>query len=119
MAKGQTVLIVDPETDFLEWAVKQLTAVELRVISSTRSDDALRLAQRERPIHLSKFPILATVPVRFRNGCETSELFRLCSDKSLSATARQILRAAFLNAQVQTSVPRSAKPGENSEDQNS
>jgi len=49
MAKGQTVLIVDPETDFLEWAVKQLTAVELRVISSTRSDDALRLAQRERP----------------------------------------------------------------------
>jgi two-component system nitrogen regulation response regulator GlnG len=49
MAKGQTVLIVDPETDFLEWAVRQLTAVELRVISSNRSDDAIRLAQRERP----------------------------------------------------------------------
>jgi two-component system nitrogen regulation response regulator GlnG len=49
MAKGQTVLIADPETDFLEWAVRQLTAAELRVISTTQADDALRLAQRERP----------------------------------------------------------------------
>jgi hypothetical protein len=33
----------------------------------------------ERPIHLSKFPVLATIPKRFCNDCETSELFRLHS----------------------------------------
>ena len=49
MAKGQTVLIVDPETDFLEWAIKQLTAAELRVISATRADQALTLFARESP----------------------------------------------------------------------
>ena len=49
MAKGQTVLIVDSETDFLEWAVKQLTAAELRVISATRADQALTLFSRESP----------------------------------------------------------------------
>ena len=35
--------------------------------------------QRERPIHLSQFPILAAMPKRFGNDCETSELFRLGS----------------------------------------
>ena len=49
MAKGQTVLVVDAETDFLEWAVKQLTAAELRVISATRADQALTLFSRESP----------------------------------------------------------------------
>ena len=44
MAKGQTVLIVDPDTDFLGWAVKQLTAAELRVLSATRADEALTAA---------------------------------------------------------------------------
>src|SRR5262249_15639067 len=37
------------------------------------------LAERERPIHLSKFPVLAAMPKRFCNDCETSELFRLGS----------------------------------------
>jgi two-component system nitrogen regulation response regulator GlnG len=49
MAKGQTVLIVDPETDFLEWAVKQLTAAELRVLSATRADEALAIFGKEAP----------------------------------------------------------------------
>src|SRR5262249_54228957 len=29
--------------------------------------------------HLSKFPVLAAMPKRFCNECETSKLFRLCS----------------------------------------
>ena len=49
MPKGQTVLVVDPDTDFLAWAVKQLTAAELRVLSATRADDALAIFKRESP----------------------------------------------------------------------
>ncbi len=49
MAKGQTVLVVDPDTDFLAWAVKQLTAVDLRVLSTTHADEAQKIAQREHP----------------------------------------------------------------------
>jgi DNA-binding NtrC family response regulator len=49
MVKGQTVLIVDAETDFLEWAVKQLAAVELRVLSATQADVAFNIFIREKP----------------------------------------------------------------------
>src|SRR5688572_33444204 len=49
MAKGQTVLIVDAETDFLEWAVKQLAALELRVLSATQADVAFNVFCREKP----------------------------------------------------------------------
>ena len=49
MAKGQTVLIVDAETDFLEWAVKQLAAAELRVLSATQADVAFNIFCREKP----------------------------------------------------------------------
>ena len=66
------------------------------------------LAERERPIHLSKFPVLATVPTRFCNDCETSELFRLCSI-SLYLRLHGRDSGSFVNAQVQTSVPRSAR----------
>ena len=37
------------------------------------------LAERERPIHLSKFSVLAATPQRFCNDCETRDLFRLGS----------------------------------------
>lgn len=49
MSKGQTVLVVDPDTDFLAWATKQLTAAELRVLTATRADDALAIVSRESP----------------------------------------------------------------------
>jgi DNA-binding NtrC family response regulator len=49
MVKGQTVLIVDAETDFLEWAVKQLAAAELRVLSATQADVAFNIFIREKP----------------------------------------------------------------------
>src|SRR5215471_20650471 len=35
--------------------------------------------ERERPIHLSKLPVLSAMPKRFCNNRETSELFRLGS----------------------------------------
>ncbi len=49
MAKGQTVLVVDPESDFVVWAMRQLLTVELRVLTATRADEALELFTRERP----------------------------------------------------------------------
>ena len=49
MPKGHTVLIADPETDFTEWATKQLAAAEIRVISATRADEAFTLFTKEKP----------------------------------------------------------------------
>lgn len=49
MAKGQLILIVDTETDFLQWASKQLESAELRVITSTQSDEALKIFAKESP----------------------------------------------------------------------
>jgi hypothetical protein len=45
----------------------------------TAGADAVALSELERPIHLSKFPVLAAMPKRFCNERETSELFRLGS----------------------------------------
>ena len=39
----QTIVIADPETDFLEWAVNQLATPLTRVHIATRSDDAYKL----------------------------------------------------------------------------
>ena len=49
MPKGQTVLVVDPDADFLKWAVRQLTASELHVTTATRADEALKLFTSEAP----------------------------------------------------------------------
>ena len=49
MPKGQTVLVVDPDPDFLKWAVRQLTASELHVLSAARADEALVIFTRESP----------------------------------------------------------------------
>lgn len=49
MAKGQTVLIVDTDTDFLEWAAKLLASADVRTISATRADEALSLFERAEP----------------------------------------------------------------------
>jgi DNA-binding NtrC family response regulator len=49
MSKGQTVLVVDPDTDFLKWAARQLAAAELRVLTAERADEALNVFARELP----------------------------------------------------------------------
>ena len=42
MEKGQTILIVDPETDFLEWAQHQLQTGTTRVLTATTADEGGR-----------------------------------------------------------------------------
>ncbi|MEO7932852.1 MAG: sigma-54 dependent transcriptional regulator [Chthoniobacterales bacterium] len=45
----QTILIVDPETDFLEWAQHQLTTPATSVLTATTADEAIRLFAKEEP----------------------------------------------------------------------
>jgi len=61
METGQTILIVDPETDFLAWAQHQLQTPTTRVITATSADDGFKVYAREEPdlliseTHLSPF----------------------------------------------------------------
>ena len=45
----QTILIVDSESDFLEWAAHQLATPTTRVLTATAADEALKIFQREAP----------------------------------------------------------------------
>src|SRR3954462_11014676 len=49
MERTQTILIVDPETDFLEWAQHQLQTPSTRVITATTTDAGIQIFCRERP----------------------------------------------------------------------
>ncbi len=49
MDKAQTILIVDPETDFLEWAQNQLQTPTTRVVTATTADEGFKLFCRESP----------------------------------------------------------------------
>jgi len=49
MEKSQTILVVDPETDFLDWVRKQLETPQIRVLTTTASDEAYRLYCQEEP----------------------------------------------------------------------
>jgi two-component system nitrogen regulation response regulator GlnG len=57
----QTILVVDPETDFLEWAQHQLETADTRVLTATNAEEAYQLFARENPdllmaeTHLSPF----------------------------------------------------------------
>ena len=42
MQKSQTILLVDPETDFLEWAQHQLETPNTRVVTATNADEAFK-----------------------------------------------------------------------------
>ena len=45
----QTILLVDPETDFLEWAQNQLETPTTRVITSTTADEGYKIYIAENP----------------------------------------------------------------------
>ncbi|HEX8372284.1 MAG TPA: sigma-54 dependent transcriptional regulator [Chthoniobacterales bacterium] len=45
----QTILIVDPETDFLEWAQHQLTTPSTNVLTATTADEAMKVYSKEEP----------------------------------------------------------------------
>jgi len=49
MAKQQTILLVDRETDFLDWAQNQLTAPTMRVLRETSADSAYKTFCLEQP----------------------------------------------------------------------
>ena len=49
METGQTILIVDPETDFLEWAQHQLQTGTTRVLTATTADEGYKVYCREDP----------------------------------------------------------------------
>ena len=49
MPSAQTILIVDPETDFLEWAQHQLQTGNTRVFTATTADEGYKLFCREDP----------------------------------------------------------------------
>src|SRR5437899_12046749 len=61
MEKAQTILIVDPESDFLEWAHRQRETSTTRVITATTADEAFQRYCRDEPnllitdTHLSPF----------------------------------------------------------------
>ncbi|HYR58932.1 MAG TPA: response regulator, partial [Chthoniobacteraceae bacterium] len=75
MDRRRTILIVDPESDFLEWAANQLETPTTRVITATASDEALKIFNREDPdlviteTHLAPFSGLELLlKVRQRNA---------------------------------------------------
>ncbi len=49
MDKARTILIVDPETDFLEWVQHQLATPNTRVVTATASDEAFKIYCKENP----------------------------------------------------------------------
>jgi len=49
MQRSTTILLVDTETDFLEWAQHQLETPTTKVITATNADDAWRIYSAEQP----------------------------------------------------------------------
>ncbi len=49
MDKAQTILIVDPDADFLEWMQHQLETPTTRVLTASNADDAFRIYSSEQP----------------------------------------------------------------------
>ena len=49
MDKPQTLLVIDPETDFLDWVQHQLGTATTRVITATKSDEGFKIFCRESP----------------------------------------------------------------------
>ena len=47
--KSQTILVVDPDTDFLDWVRKQLETPQTRVLTATASDEAYRIFSQDTP----------------------------------------------------------------------
>ena len=49
METKQSILVVDPDTDFLAWVQHQLGTASTRVITATKSDEAFKIFSREDP----------------------------------------------------------------------
>jgi DNA-binding NtrC family response regulator len=82
---NQTVLVVDTETDFLEWTKQQLKASGVRVITETNSTNAFKIFCLERPD-------LVISELRLR---PTSGMELLAKIRSESSNAMVIIMSAF------------------------
>ncbi|MCB1228740.1 MAG: response regulator, partial [Verrucomicrobiae bacterium] len=60
-AEKQTVVIADPDPDFLSWAAKHLGAKKVEILTTSRADEALKLFTEKRAdlliaeLHLAPF----------------------------------------------------------------
>lgn len=85
MAKPQTILLVDRETDFLEWAQNQLKSPAARVLLETSSDAAYKTFCMEQPEL-----VLAEMNLHPFNGLEL-----LAKIRKHSPNAMVIITSAF------------------------
>ena len=130
----QTILIVDSETDFLEWAQHQLSTPTTRVITATTGDEAFQIFSREEPdlmiaeTHLAPFSgmdLLVKVRQRKPNAIVvltsaygTTQLviesmrlgaFDFIRKETLPFTLKVVVDAA-LKAQAETKAATTLKP---------
>ncbi len=85
----QTILIVDPETDFLEWARSQLSSLGTRVVTTSDADHALRLYFEENPDL-----VIAEININPHNGLELLKRIR-----QRDPNAMVLLSSAFSTTQ--------------------
>ncbi|HEX5176577.1 MAG TPA: response regulator, partial [Chthoniobacteraceae bacterium] len=134
MHKAQTILVVDPESDFLAWAQHQLETPDTRVLAATNAEEAYQLFCREDPdlllaeTHLSPFSgmeLLVKVRQRTPNAIvvltsafgttqaviESMRLgaFDFIRKETLPFTLKVVVDAA-LNAQAETKAATAFKP---------
>ncbi|MFQ3578085.1 MAG: sigma-54 dependent transcriptional regulator, partial [Verrucomicrobiia bacterium] len=86
---SQTILIVDPDTDFLEWARGQLGSLCTRVVTTTDADHALRLYFEENPDL-----VIAEININPHNGLELLKRIR-----QRDPNAMVLLSSAFSTTQ--------------------
>ena len=134
MARIQTILIADPDPDFLDWTTHQLTSPTTRVITTSDSEEAYRLFMREKPdvlmaeTHLSPIggmELMARIRQRDSNAVvvltsafgttqaviESMRLgaFDFVRKETLPFNLRAVMDAA-LKAQAEMKAATSAKP---------
>ncbi|MEK0446140.1 MAG: hypothetical protein RLZZ399_1461 [Verrucomicrobiota bacterium] len=134
MARLQTILIADPDPDFLDWTTHQLSSSSTRVITTSNSEDAYRIFMKEKPdvlmaeTHLSPFggmELMARIRQRDSNAIvvltsafgttqaviESMRLgaFDFVRKETLPFNLRAVIDAA-LKAQAEMRAATSAKP---------
>ncbi|MEI6714030.1 MAG: sigma-54 dependent transcriptional regulator [Verrucomicrobiota bacterium] len=134
MARPQTILIADPDPDFLDWTTHQLSSSTTRVITTSDSEEAYRLFMKEKPdvlmaeTHLSPIggmELMARIRQRDSNAVvvltsafgttqaviESMRLgaFDFVRKETLPFNLRAVMDAA-LKAQAEMKAATSAKP---------
>src|SRR5258708_20567244 len=110
----QTILLVDPETDFLEWAQNQLETPTTRVLTATTADEAYKIYISENPdllvseTHLMPFSGLELL-ARIRQR-DTNALVILMSAFGTTQSVIQSVKLGAFDYLRKESVPFNLKP---------